>query len=64
MKRSFFVTVIDVDHHSINATIQNGNYYSQRCKNYPGSDLNIIQAIFSVFTGALRFPDKCKTPGC
>jgi hypothetical protein len=56
--------VIDVDHHSINATIQNGNYYSQRCKNYPGSDLNIIQVIFSVFTGALRFPDKCKTPGC
>jgi len=63
MKRSFFVTVIDVDHHWINATIQNDNYASQRYKNYPGSDLNIIQVIFSVFTGALRFPDKCKMPG-
>ncbi|AOE42723.1 hypothetical protein BZ160_19980 [Pantoea vagans] len=63
MKRSFFVTVIDVDHHWINATIQNDNYSSQRYKNYPGSDLNIIQVIFSVFTGALRFPDKCKMPG-
>jgi len=63
MKRSFFVTVIDVDHHWINATIQNDNYSSLRYKNYPGSDLNIIQVIFSVFTGALRFPDKCKMPG-
>jgi hypothetical protein len=55
--------VIDVDHRPIDVTLQNGDYYFQCCKNYPGSDLNIIQVIFSVFTGALRFPDKCKTPG-